>query len=207
MLPIIRIFNDKTLLCRAEGNPPPHVPWIGPVGEGTRNSTTTTSSLGNLGLGKYTCKATNDLGSDQKSYTVTRIKWHFLTCYLLLLCLFVVIVIVIVNVNVVNVVIVVFYVDVSSCVFHPPSPLPLPISYPLSCIANKHDWNSQGTSLFLRTSLTLFGCSCLAKWLVFLLFKSFGYESTILALRHCFVRNPYSFTLNLRFFDLSFLFR
>ena len=83
VLLITRIFNDKTLLCRAEGNPPPHVTWIGPDGEVKKTSTTTTaSSLGNLGQGKYTCKATNALGSDQKSYTVTR-KDFVLACFVL----------------------------------------------------------------------------------------------------------------------------
>ena len=69
---IARNFNKETLLCRVEGNPTPHVSWIGPDGEVKKNSTIIASSLGNLGQGKYTCKAINALGSDQKSYTVTR---------------------------------------------------------------------------------------------------------------------------------------
>ena len=66
-------LNEETLVCRAEGNPPPHVSWTGPDGEVTKTSTGEARiSLGNLGQGKYTCEATNTLGSDQNSYTVTR---------------------------------------------------------------------------------------------------------------------------------------
>ena len=91
---IARNFNKETLLCRVEGNPTPHVSWIGPDGEVKKNSTIIASSLGNLGQGKYTCKAINALGSDQKSYTVTRkdFFWPVVFCcfylfnYLLLCC-------------------------------------------------------------------------------------------------------------------------
>ena len=81
---ITQNFNEETLLCRVEGNPPPHVTWIGPDEEVKKTSTTTTaSSLGNVGEGKYTCKATNALGSDQKSYIVTRkdFFWPVAYCY------------------------------------------------------------------------------------------------------------------------------
>ena len=66
-------LNEETLLCRAEGNPTPHVSWIGPDGKVEKTSTGETRiSLGNLRQGKYTCMAKNVVGSDQKSYTMAR---------------------------------------------------------------------------------------------------------------------------------------
>ena len=80
MLPIAYILNDKTLLCKAEGNPTPSVTWIGPDGEDKETSAGEVSiSLGNLG-GNYTCKATNALGSDQKSYTRKDFFWSVAFC-------------------------------------------------------------------------------------------------------------------------------
>ena len=70
---ITRDFDEETLLCRSEGNPTPYVSWIGSDGEVKKNSTGEARiSVKNEEQGKYTCKATNTLGSDQKSYIVTR---------------------------------------------------------------------------------------------------------------------------------------
>ena len=66
-------FNEGTLLCRAEGNPTPHVTWIGPDKEVKKNSTGEVRiSVKNEEQEKYTCTATNVVGSDQKSYTMAR---------------------------------------------------------------------------------------------------------------------------------------
>ena len=86
VLLIARIFNEETLLCKAEGNPTPHVIWIGPDGEVKETSTGEVSiSLGNLGQGNYTCEAANALGSDQKSYTRKDVFWSVAFCCFLLL--------------------------------------------------------------------------------------------------------------------------
>ena len=155
-------LNEETLVCRADGNPPPHVTWIGPDGEVTKTSTGEARiSLGNLGQGKYTCKATNALGSDQKSYIVTRKD---------------------------------FFWPVAFCCFYL-------LNYLLLLLLLLLSFMSVLSCLFLMTIFTLFGCSCIAKWPVFLLFKSFGDGDTIPALRHCLARNTNTFyTLNLRFF-------
>ena len=88
VLLIAHIFNEETLLCKAEGNPTPHVTWIGPDGEVKKTSTGEARiSLGNLGQGKYTCKATNALGSDQKSYIVTRKDFFWSVTFCLFVCL------------------------------------------------------------------------------------------------------------------------
>ena len=71
-------FNEGTLHCRAEGNPTPYVIWTGPDGKVKKRSTGEARiSIKNEEQGKYTCEATNALGSDQKSYTVTRKDFLF----------------------------------------------------------------------------------------------------------------------------------
>ena len=73
VLLITRAFHEGTLLCRAEGNPTPHVSWIGSDEKVKKTSTGEARiSIKNEEQGKYTCKATNTLGSDQRSYSVTR---------------------------------------------------------------------------------------------------------------------------------------
>ena len=85
MVLIGRDLNAEMLICRAEGNPTPHVTWIGLGVEAKNNSAGEARiSTKNLEQGKYTCNATNAVGSDQKSYNVTRKNFFWLIYF----CLF-----------------------------------------------------------------------------------------------------------------------
>ena len=81
---IARDFDEETLLCRAKGNPTPYVSWIGSDGEVKKNATGEARiSIKNEEQGKYTCEATNALGSDQKFYAVTRKNFCWSVSFLL----------------------------------------------------------------------------------------------------------------------------
>ena len=70
---VARDLNAEKLICIAEGNPTPHVTWTGLGVEAKNNSAGEARiSTKNLEQGKYSCNATNAVGSDQKSYNVTR---------------------------------------------------------------------------------------------------------------------------------------
>ena len=60
--------DDVVLVCRAEGNPTPHVAWIAPNGTVLQNRTTDTNlrlpSVSRHSSGTYQCNAANKLGSD-----------------------------------------------------------------------------------------------------------------------------------------------
>ena len=73
MVLVARDLNAEKLICIAEGNPTPHVTWTGLGVEAKNNSAGEARiSTKNLEQGKYSCNATNAVGSDQKSYNVTR---------------------------------------------------------------------------------------------------------------------------------------
>ena len=81
-------LNEQTLLCRAEGNPTPHVSWIGPDGDvKIRYTREARISLKNIEQEKYTCMATNVVGSDQKSYTMARKCFCYLALFSLVVIL------------------------------------------------------------------------------------------------------------------------
>ena len=82
---VARDLNAEKLICIAEGNPTPYVTWIGLGVEVENNSAGEARiSTKNLEQGKYTCNATNDVGSDQKSYNMTRKNFFWLIYF----CLF-----------------------------------------------------------------------------------------------------------------------